>query len=301
MPAGWWRRRRAGGGGCAPPRAQLPIVVGPVPDRSDRGRRGDVVARRPSHAGGTAVQVHALDGAMEHAVDGLGQPVDQRLPSHRGGGGHGLPVEAATDQHGDHGVGERPVAAVTRAADGAEQGAVDACAEGARILGPGLVAPAGGLEGVEDGRVGVVQRGELVDPDHQGGHAVGIGPDGVQPSSQRHHLATELATELREDVVLAREVLVERGPGAAGPLGDELDPGLVEPDLGEHIQCALEYPPLGLAAPLAHRRVRPEGCPPHHARPSHGSNVTHGRWRRPRREPQPMAPDSFRAAIPSQS
>jgi hypothetical protein len=88
------------------------------------------------------------------------------------------------------------------------------------------------------------------------------------------HLVGELAGQLPEHVVLAGEVLVERRSRAPRPLGDQLDAGVVVPDLAEHLEGGVEDPALGVAAPLADERVRPEGGTPHDPGAVHRTEAT---------------------------
>jgi hypothetical protein len=224
------------------------------------GELGERDGDAPAAAGLGPEHVHTLDRTFEDAVHGAGQAVHEGLAVEAARSLLG--VEAAADEDGDDALHEAAVAGVGPHAEGAEQGLAGAVADAAGVAGLGLVAAGGGLVRGEHRGPGLVEVHELLDPPGEVGDAVGVGGDAVELLGQPDHLLGQLRAEGPEDVVLAREVLVERGPGAPGLLGDELDPGLGEAHLGEHLEGGLEDAALRVAAPLAHQGVAPEGGPP---------------------------------------
>ncbi len=235
------------------------------------GRRGRGDGGVPAAGAAGADDVHSLDRALEDAVEELGHTFDERLGA--GVGGSLLGVEAAPDQHRHQVVDQRGVVRCLVDPERAQQGQGRSVRDAARAAGLGLVVAAGGLERGEHRPPRLVQGHELADPLGEVLEAGGVGRDPFQPLGQRHHLLAEPAGQGPEHVVLAGEVLVEGGARAAGALGDQLDPGLGEAGLAEHLERGAEDAALRVGAALAHERVAPERWPPHHAR-IHRRNAT---------------------------
>jgi hypothetical protein len=135
-------------------------------------------------------------------------------------------------------------------------------ADGAGALGAVGVPAAGGLKGGEYRGPCLVQVHELADPLGEVGQPGGVGRDARDSGGELHDLLAELAGESPEHVVLAGKILVVGGAGAAGPLGDEFNPGPAETQFPEYLEGGGEYAALGVAAALTDHGIASERRPP---------------------------------------
>ena len=249
---------------------RLPGLLAAGPQGAVGRRRPARASRRPPGAAGrpaAADDVDAVDRAGEQAVDELGQ-----TPSTSGWRlmplGRLLGVEAAADEHGDHAGGEPLCCGASRgstpkARSRAAPGAVADVAR-ARASWPSWSRLAAWNAANTGAYASWRAMNSSIQPVRWATPAAS-GVTGSSCSASATISLAELAGQRPEDVVLAGEVLVERGPRAAGLLGDQLDPGLVEPGPREHLEGGAEDAALGVGAPLAHERVAAERRPPHDA------------------------------------
>ena len=85
--------------------------------------------------------------------------------------------------------------------------------------------------------------------------AARVGRDVLERLERRPHLGGRLRREPAEQVVLARGVLVDGDPRAAGQLGDAVERRAVVAGLAERLEGGIEDPLVGAQAPGADDRA----------------------------------------------
>ena len=128
--------------------------------------------------------------------------------------------------------------------------------DGGRSARQGAVGLRGRLERSDDRLVASLDVGEARDAGQQGGVATRVGGDVLERLERRPHLGRRLRGEPAEQVVLARRVLVDGDPRAAGQLGDAVERRAVVAGLGERLEGSVEDALVGpKAAGPDHRAV----------------------------------------------
>ena len=93
------------------------------------------------------------------------------------------------------------------------------------------------------------------------GMAARVGRDVLEGLERRPHLGRRLRGEPAEQVVLARRVLVDGDPRAAGQLGDAVERRAVVAGLAERLERGVEDPLVGSKASRADHRALCERLP----------------------------------------
>jgi hypothetical protein len=144
----------------------------------------------------------------------------------------------------------------------------------------GLVARRSLLNRMEQRFVAIVDGREAENPAAKSSPPRCVGCHELERLGRGVELARHLARQLAKDVLLAREVLVERRPRAAGPVRDGIDAAAVVSRFAEHLEGSVQDPLLGplpartdvravgeglpandLRGPAVRLRVEPEGFP----------------------------------------
>ena len=238
-------------------------VAGSVEDRLRLGAEAQDRCRRAGRAG---LDVHAGKRAEQGSVHDIGEGGVDPFPACRAPGAAARRIDMRLKRADHAGVEqldgrvEQPRGEVA----GHEPGFEDAhrsLGDGGRSARQGQVGLGGGLERTDDRLVAGLDVGEARDARQQRGVAPRVGRDVLKGLEGRPHLGRRLRGEPAEQLVLARRVLVDRDPGAAGQLRDAVERRAVVAGLGERPEGGVEDALVGSEPPRADHRAVCERLP----------------------------------------